>query len=95
MSEEQDGIIEAEIILKANNLGKFEENPANWQAIDARKKELLDKALTFTWESMDIVTQAVISQIVYRLLKNPDKIDINDLKIVLSIGIIIAKEAKQ
>ncbi len=91
-SEEQDGVTEAEIILKSENFRRFEEDPANLAAIVIRTQELVDKATLFKWENMDMLTQVAVGHFIVQILNKSGKIDMNDLKYVLAIGMAIANE---
>lgn len=90
MSEESDAVTEADIIIKAHELGIFMDNPDNRQIIRNRAEELIKNTEGFNWEGIDIVTKAVIMKLCHNILRE-DKVVLRDLKFVFTLGYVLAK----
>lgn len=92
-NEVQDAITEAEVEIKAHRLGQFVNDPKNRDAILQRKKELLDKAVTFDLAKFDILTQSALARLFYNLVKTHSEEELhNDLKLCIAIGYILGQK---
>ncbi len=98
MTEEKDGVLEAEIILKAHSLGEFINNPENKERIKKRYDDLYDKINkdeSFGWGTDDIVTQATIMRYVHAVCKDNPRLDMEDLKFIYMAGYLVAQEKEE
>ncbi len=91
MGEVDDTIMAAQLEINAHRLGLFINDPANREAIQKRKKELLDEATLVDFVKFDVLTQAAIIRLFSIMEKEPGEY-IFDMRVVLGVGYILGRE---
>ena len=84
---------DAEIIKNAYRLGQFVNAPKNRGAILQRKNELLDKAVTFDFASLNILTQSAIVRLLCNAVKYHTDAELQDaFQLCIAFGYMLGKE---
>ena len=94
MTELNDTLIDAQTEINAHRLGQFVNNVSNHEAIQERKRKLLDAAFALpTMAGLDILTQSAIARLIVSMANtHEDENLINDFRVAISIGYIIRSE---